>query len=143
MDFVFPALERAFNGDPLLVLAGRKLFHGVLEEPRRVLNYVEVECLDVNFENEAFDSEEPIYQLRWVIKSKSPDPKDCAAIMGHLERIYHNQTLTSEHFTVSGMRFTTGSGPNIVAAMFVGERFMHLHTFRKTTRAAVKEGIHG
>lgn len=143
MDYVFPALERAFDGDAELKDAGRMLYQGILDEPRNVRDYVEVECMEVNHDLDAFETEEPVYTLRWVVKSKSLRADRCARIMKAIERVYHNQSLQSAHFTVSGMVLGSGSGPTMVEAVFQGEWTMTLHTFRKTPLSATLEGVHG
>lgn len=143
MDYVFPALERAFNGDAELKDAGRKLYQGILDEPRNVPDYVEVECTEVNHDLDTFETEEPVYTLRWVVKSKHSRADKCARIMKAIERVFHNQSLTSAHFAVAGMVMGSGSGPTMVEAVFQGEWTMTLHTCRTTRLSATLAGQHG
>jgi hypothetical protein len=143
MDYVFPALLRAFNGDAELKLAGRMLFQGILDEPRNVRDYVECQCEEVNHDLDAFESEEPVYTIRFVAKSKSGRADRCARILKALERVFHNGLIDSPHFTCSGMEMRNGIGPHVIDAVFEGEWTMTLHTYRSTRLAATQAGVNG
>jgi hypothetical protein len=143
MDYVFPALKRAFDADPEATLAGRMLYHGILDEPRNVRNYVECECEDVNHDLDAFESEEPVYTIRFVVYSKSGRADSCARILKALERVFHNGLIVSPHFTCSGMEMRNGSGPKMVDGVFQGEWTMTLHAYRSTRLSATQAGVHG
>lgn len=139
MEYVFPALERRFNRDSFLRRFAQKLFLGSTEEVRNRRNYVEVVSEGIDHAFDTFDSDEPVYDLRFTIYTKSDRPIQCAQIMRHMHRAFKDADLESEHFDTCGMLATGEIGPTLVNGTYQAEMTFKLHVSLKTLVPVVRE----
>ena len=118
MFYVFPALERRFNANKRLVALARKLYNGIgLDEVKSRVR-VGVVGRVIHHDFDTFDTDVPMYELTFVVKSKGQQPSKNADALRELRRTFDDGTLESADFTVSSFRETSANGPELIENVY-------------------------